>query len=138
MHYIDTNVILSYLGTLDSNHSKAMAVITETDQMVTSSVAALEIRSVLSRTTKLKEEEIEAYLLYASEKKIEFHDLDMNEVLREASKISYAVKMKTLDLLHVASCLLLRADAIISFDREFAEKRKQLLDLGITVRPEIA
>ena len=77
-------------------------------------------------------------MLYASEKKIEFYDIEMNEVLRRASQIAYSVKMKTLDVLHVASCLLLRADAIISFDKEFAERRKQLLGLGIKVEPDIS
>ena len=55
MYYIDTNVILSYLSNEDSNHSKAMTVIKENDAMVTSSITALEIKSVLSRTTKINE-----------------------------------------------------------------------------------
>lgn len=135
MHYIDTNVILSFLNAADSNHSKAISVISETGTMVTSGVTKLEIRSVLSRTTKLKEEEIEAFVLYAGEMSIEVRELDMNEVIRRASEVVYFVKMKTLDILHVASCLLIGADTIVSFDREFTEKRKLLLGLGISVRP---
>ena len=49
MYYIDTNVIISYLNKKDVNHSRALKIVEKGDNMITSPIGILELRSVLSR-----------------------------------------------------------------------------------------
>ena len=67
LNYLDTNVIISFLNKRDTNHARALKIFDSKDRKVTSTVAVLELKSVLSRTTKLGLEEIEAFVDYLPE-----------------------------------------------------------------------
>ena len=64
MDYIDTNVVLSLINPADSNHDIALRLTRESKEMAISMVTLLEMKSLMARTTSLREEEIEAYVQY--------------------------------------------------------------------------
>lgn len=133
MDYIDTNVIISYLSRKDVNHSKALKIMNNRKRAITSMIAVLEMRSVLSRTTNLDVDVIEAYVDYLQEMKVEIPKLDMNAVLADASEIAFRVRMKTLDVLHLSASILLNANNFVTFDGEFREKEKEISAIGLKV-----
>lgn len=134
MNYIDTNVIISFLNSRDVNHERALKTLDHDVEMVTSPVAVLELKSVLSRTTNLGTDEIEAFVDYLPEIKIEVPEVDMDKVVSNASEIAVNIRMKTLDILHLAAGVVLGADEFVTFDREFVEKEKEIVNLGLKVK----
>ena len=133
MNYVDTNVIISYLSRKDVNHSKALKILGNSDRMITSMVAILELRSVLSRTTDLDGDKIEAFVDYLQEMKIEVPELDMNTVFSNAAEIATRLKMKTLDILHLSASMILNASNFVTFDGEFREKENEIGRIGLKV-----
>ena len=103
-------------------------------KIITSPVAALELKSVLSRTTNLGVDEIEAFVDYLPEINVEIPEVDMDRIIRNALEIAVGIRMKTLDLLHISACMVLEADAIITFDREFMEKEKEIANFGLAIK----
>ena len=134
MNYIDTNVIISFLNSRDVNHERALKTLDHDVEMVTSPVAVLELKSVLSRTTNLGTDEIEAFVDYLPEIKIEVPEVDMDKVVSNASEIAVNIRMKTLDILHLSAGVVLEADEFVTFDREFVEKEKEIVNLGLKVK----
>ena len=133
MNYIDTNVIISFISKSDVNHSRALRILDNNEGMVTSPVAILELKSVLSRTTDLGVDEIEAFADYLAEIKIEVPEVDMNKVLNNASDIALRIRMKTLDILHLSASMILDANDFVTFDREFIEKEKEIAGIGLKI-----
>lgn len=133
MNYIDTNVIIAYINERDINHHRAAKAMDELREFVTSQVAVLELKSVLSRTTKLNENEIQAYADYLKFINIDVLESDMNTVFKNASEISYKIKMKTLDILHVSASLVINAYTFVTLDTEFMAKKREMSDIGLEV-----
>ena len=102
--------------------------------MVTSPVAILELKSVLCRTTTLDTDEIEAFVDYLHEINIEVPMIDMNKVISNAIEIAVNIRMKTLEILHLAAGVVLEVDGFITFDREFLEKEKEIENIGLRVK----
>ena len=134
MNYIDTNVIISFLNSRDINHEKALKTLNHDSEMVTSPVAILELKSVLCRTTTLDTDEIEAFVDYLHEINIEVPMIDMNKVISNAIEIAVNIRMKTLDILHLAAGVVLNVDDFITFDREFLEREKEIENIGLRVK----
>ena len=44
------------------------------------------------------------------------------------------IRMRTLDILHLAAGVVLEADDFVTFDREFLEKEKEVANIGLRVR----
>ena len=101
---------------------------------VTSLVAVLELKSVLSRTTNLSVDEIEAFADYLHEIKVEIPEANMNKIISNALEIALGIRMKTLDLLHISASMIIEADAFITFDREFIEKEKEIANIGLIIK----
>jgi predicted nucleic acid-binding protein len=133
MNYIDTNVIISYLNTKDVNHSRALKIVEKGDNMITSPIGILELRSVLSRTTKLNGDEIEAFVDYLLEINLEVPEVDMNKVFSSASEIAIRIRMKTLDVLHLSASVILNASNFVTFDSEFKEKEIEIAAIGLRI-----
>ncbi|MHB8396871.1 MAG: type II toxin-antitoxin system VapC family toxin [Thermoplasmataceae archaeon] len=133
MNYIDTNVIISYLNKKDVNHSRALKILNKDDRMITSPIGILELRSVLSRTTNLDGDEIEAFVDYLPEIKLEVPEVDMNTVFSSASEIAIRVRMKTLDILHLSASVILNASNFVTFDGEFEEKKNEIAAIGLRI-----
>ena len=134
MKYIDTNVIIAFINDNDTNHSKALRVIDGTAEMVTSPITALELRSVLSRSTTLEESEIEAYVDYLDEMNVKVPKINLASVFLRAEEITCEIKMKTLDILHLSASLIIQAEVFVTFDKEFIEKERTIRELGLKVQ----
>ena len=102
--------------------------------MVTSPIAVLELKSVLSRTTSLGEDEIEAFVDYLPEIDVEVPEVDMDRVFSNAIEIAVRIRMKTLNLLHLSASMILEAEDFVTFDREFAEKEIEIANLGMRIK----
>ncbi len=133
MNYIDTNVIISFISKSDVNHSRALRILDNNEGMVTSPVAILELKSVLSRTTDLGVDEIEAFADYLAEIKIEVPEVDINKVLNNASDIATRIRMKTLDILHLSASMILDVNGFVTFDHEFLEKKNEIEGIGLKI-----
>jgi len=131
--YIDTNVVISFLNQRDVNHARALKTLENSDEKVTSYVTILELKSVLSRTTALGVDEIEAFADYLPEIDIKIPEVDMDRVVSNAIAIAVTIRMRTLDLLHLSASMMLGADKFITFDREFSEKKKEIANLGLRI-----
>ena len=134
MNYIDTNVIISFLNNRDVNHARALNILSHDGKMITSPVAALELKSILSRTTNLGIDEIEAFVDYLPEINVEVPEVDMDKVISNAIEIAVRLRMKTLDILHISASMILEADDFVTFDREFAEKEKEIANFGLRIK----
>lgn len=135
-NYIDTNVIIAFINNRDSNHARALKIFNYRNRKVTSMIAVLELKSVLSRTTKLSFDEIEAFVDYLPEINVEVPEVDANKIIRYATDIAVRIRMKTLDLLHISASMIIGADAFITFDREFIEKEKEIEIIGLRIMSE--
>jgi predicted nucleic acid-binding protein len=135
-NYIDTNVIIAFINNRDSNHARALKIFNYRNRKVTSMIAVLELKSVLSRTTKLSFDEIEAFVDYLPEINVEVPEVDENKIIRNAINIALRIRMKTLDLLHISASIIIGADAFITFDREFIEKEKEIANIGLIIKSE--
>ncbi len=100
----------------------------------TSPVAVLELKSVLSRTTNLGVDEIEAFVDYLPEINVEIPEVSMNKIISNAIEIAVRLRMRTLDLLHISASMIIEADAFITFDREFIEKEKEIANIGLIIK----
>ncbi len=134
INYIDTNVIISFLNSRDVNHERAVKTLEHDGEIVTSPVAVLELKSVLARTTTLSSYEIEAFVDYLSEVNIKVPEVDMGKIVSYASELAINIRMRTLDILHLAAGVVLEADDFVTFDREFLEKEKEIANIGFRVR----
>ncbi|MHB1493803.1 MAG: type II toxin-antitoxin system VapC family toxin [Thermoplasmataceae archaeon] len=133
MNYIDTNIIIAYLNVNDVNHPRASKAMNQLDDKVTSQIGLMELRSVLSRTTNLNEDEIEAYVDYLATIKIDVPEVDINKIFRNAAQISYKIKMRTLNTLHLSVSMMVNAHTFVTLDREFLEKKSEISGIGIEI-----
>jgi len=163
MAYVDTNVIISYYYIEDDNHDLAVKVVrrlkNENIKIYVSSLTILEVFSVISR--KLPESKIPPHLRYADERTrilmmvqqalslinpIIINDEPRTELFGEniffhkftkAVELAHQLKLKTLDLLHIAYAIQLAEKGLVNmfvtFDGEIMEKRSLLEKLGIKV-----
>ena len=134
MNYIDTNVVISFLNNRDVNHERALKIFDRGDREVTSLVAVFELKSVLSRTTNLSVDEIEAFVDYLPEINIEIPEASMNKIISNALEIAVRIRMKTLDILHISASMMIGADTFITFDREFIEKEREIANIGVIIK----
>lgn len=135
MEYIDTNVIISFLNSRDVNHARALKTLEHSGEMVTSPLTVLELKSVLSRTTSLSADEIEAFIDYLPEINVEVPEVDMKRVTNNAIEIAVGIRMKTLDILHLSASMILEAEDFVTFDREFGEKEEEIANIGLRIKP---
>ncbi len=128
--YVDTNVIVAFMDLKDPNHERAVKLLKEGDK-VTSHLTVVELTSVYSRAGLEDPQALAIYSLEESE--VELKEVDFNQVLREAFKLANKVKLKTLDLLHISSCLLIGDNEFLTFDNDIARKEAEIRELGIEV-----
>ena len=95
----------------------------------TSPLAVLELKSVLDLTTTLVTYEKEAFIYYLSEIDIKVPEVDMDKVVSYAIELAVNTRMRTLDKLHLAAGVVLEADDLVTFDREFLEKEKKIANI---------
>ena len=123
MEYIDTNILILYIDKNDPKHSMAKQLLNEYSNKIISELNIIEMKSVLSRSN-LMEEQMYAlidYLLIKSDIKIK--PIDINESIMKGNEVVNNLKLKTLNLLHIATAILVKADKFITFDKDFVNKK---------------
>lgn len=134
MIYVDTSIIISYVDLKDINHVKAEEIVRniKSEVKVISKLVLVELTSVFSRARVNKPLEIALY----SAKLVgaEVVEVDYNEVLRRTFKMVPTFNLRTLDLLHVVACSLIKADKFATLDQEIIDKSDVILrELGIEI-----
>ncbi len=132
MMYIDTNAVIAYVDELDPNHDIANDLLKSLKgNKVVSKLTLVELASVYSRASL---NEPLALALYSVKRvKAKIADVDFNEALTHALKLAPLLKLKTLDLLHVAICKAIGAKAFVTFDRDIVAKTNMMHKIGIEV-----
>ena len=133
MEYIDTNILISYIDKNDPKHSMAEQLFSEYSNKIISELNIIEMKSVLSRSN-LMEEQMYAlidYLLIKSDIKIK--PIDINESIMKGNEVVNNLKLKTLDLLHIATAILVKADKFITFDKDFVNKKNLIENYSIEI-----
>jgi len=162
MNYIDTSVIVSALDPLDPRRELARAVLEESEDNVISELVMVELASVLARRELpeelkaklgLREELIiPAVLLYLIRRfGLRYERVDgqmkipilgeMYLPIATAINLSRNLRLKTLDLLHVAYARLLKdqgkpVDVLVTVDEDF-ERVSKIVEDRFNVKIEI-
>ncbi len=133
MEYIDTNILISYIDKNDAKHNMAEDLLNKYTNKVISELNIIEMRIVLSRSN-IKEEEIDALIDYLIIKNnIQIKSIDINKSIVKGNEMVNNLKLKTLDLLHIANAILLNADKFITFDKNFVNKKKPIKNYNLEV-----
>ncbi len=163
MSYIDTSTIIATFDPKDPRRLEAIKALENEPVKIVSELVLAELASVLSRREDLlrqvmhdlklsREEAIIAILVYIL-KRFDIKYKTVNKVARypflgkiygpiaEAVELSTHVKLRTLDLLHIAYIKLLINEGenirkFITLDKEF-EKAKEYLDKRINIKLKI-
>ncbi len=132
MIYLDTNVIISYVDEIDPNHDKAIKLLENLEEnRVVSRLTLLELASVYSRAGLQKPL---AYALYSMKVVgARLVEVDLNEAITQAVKYALHLKLRTLDLLHIASAKLAGTRVFATLDKEIVSKESRLQELGLQI-----
>ncbi len=135
--YIDTSVIVSYVDEADPNHEKAVALVSGiSGRRVVSRLTLAELASVYSRAGLGDPLPLAIY----SVKRVgaELVEVDFNEVLKEAFARAPALKLKTLDLLHVVACSRAGCSEFATLDADVirrADSIRESLNIKVLAPP---
>jgi len=161
--YIDTNILISYYFDEDENHEYSVKIVeklrSKHKQMYVSLLTIVELFSVISR--KIQQLKLPPHIMQLDEKaRIHIIVKQILELLNpavisdepelssingfrgfhvfaKAVNLAYQLKLRTLDLLHIAYALDLASkglvDSIVSLDKEIQEKEPMLQKLGLKV-----
>ena len=132
-NYVDTNVIIS-LAEEDENYGRAKKIKT-IDDLVTGEITLIELNAFYSRKIKdtLKARAATIYSLRLSNVKVV--EVDWNKLRREAERLALGLQLKALDVLQIASAVLIGAPTFITFDKDIVDKKdlvKKLTGIEVT------
>lgn len=133
MIYLDTSVIIAYMDKKDPNHlnSEDLMKIIKNEDKVVSELTKIELASVFSRGNI---RDPQAFAIYSiREVGATIIKVDFNKILLEAFKLSSALKLRTLDLLHVSACKISKISRFATFDKNIIAKRKELEKINIKI-----
>ncbi len=132
MIYLDTNVIISYIDELDPNHDKAVELLSRIKgDRIVSRLTLVELTSVYSRANLPNPPALSLYSIRRVN--AEIAEADFNNVLQTSLRLAELVRLRTLDLLHVAICKVVGAKTFATFDREIISKSNLIEKIGIKV-----
>ncbi len=128
--YVDTNVMIAFMDEKDPNHRRAIDLLSKPKDK-TSFLTLVELASVYSRADL---ENPQALAIYSMEEAgIELLEVDFGDVLKMALGITEKVRLRTLGLLHIASCSLLGEKEFLTFDNDILKRRDEIKELDIEV-----
>jgi len=162
MAYVDTNIVIAYYFREDPNHRKAAKVVEvlrkEGKEMIISPLTLTELYSILSRRSgtyalpprirAIADEKLKIYILVNhiiedirlrlidDEPHVEqVNKTKLFHIYRRAIRYVTDLKLKTLDLLHIAYAILLASKGLVNvfttLDDEILAKRHLLEKLGL-------
>ena len=126
MIYLDTSVMVSYVNERDPLHGRSVEAIEWLGgTRVASRLTAVELTSVFSRVTGAAGEELEALVEYTLRRcGVDVVEVDWGDVFSLALEEAGDLRLKALDLLHVAAASRAGAQAFLTFDRDILSKRE--------------
>ena len=130
--YVDTNVIIS-LAEEDENYERAKKI-KAFDGLVTGEITVIELNAFYSRKFKdtVKARAATIYSLRLSNVKVV--EVDWNRLRREAERLALGLQLKALDVLQIASAVLIGTSTFITFDKDIVDKKELVKKLtGIEV-----
>ncbi len=124
MIYVDTSVMVSYVNERDPLHGKSVEAIEGLSEVrAASRLTTVELASVFSRVTGSAGEELEALVEYTLRRcGVEVIEVDWRDVFSLALEQAGNLRLKALDLLHVAAAYRAGAEAFLTFDRDILSK----------------
>jgi len=127
MIYIDTNVIVSYVDEKDPNHDKVVAMSMRLGkEKAVSQLTLLELASIYARAEFEKPIPLAMYSIKRFDASIV--ETDLNIIIKESLRYVPTLRLKTLDLLHVATARVIGANSIVTLDRDIAKKADVIKD----------
>jgi len=152
--YVDTGILLANVIINDPNHERAQALLKtfKNNEFIVSELSIVEMFSVLSRNLDLIEirgvdlkespsriikaivllalKKINASVLMQKEKLMSYKlgkcNLKMHSMYIEAVELSKKIKLKTLDLLHIALAKQLNAEIFLTLDKDILKKASSI------------
>ena len=151
MAYLDTNVLLSHYFAEDPNHPYATQLVetlrTRGEEMRVSLLTLVELYAYISRrigALKLpphyarlgQKEKVAAVVTHIIKHAgAQLVDNTPADLLQKATQLAHILRLKTLDLLHIAYALHLAEKGLIhtfaTLDKEIAERRDAIERLGL-------
>ena len=133
MMYLDTNVVIAYNDKLDPNHDKARKLLENLrDVKVVSKLTLLELASIYSRADLDDPLSLAIYSIDNAGARIV--NIDLAKILVEAFKLAPFLKLKTLDLIHIAICRNIGADLFATFNKGIIAKANHIRRIGIEIK----
>ncbi len=133
MEYIDTSVLIAFIDKNDDKHYIAEEMLKKYSNKIITKLNIIEMRSVLTRIN-LKMEEIDALIDYLVIKgEIKIIEVNMNKAIIKWNEIIEEIKLKTLDLLHIANAVILNATKFVTFDKDFISKKDRIESYKIEI-----
>jgi predicted nucleic acid-binding protein len=131
--YIDTCVIVSYVDEADPNHERAVRLVEGLGgERFVSMLSLVELASVYSRAGLGEPLPLAVYSVRAVGGRVA--GLDFNKVLREAFERAPALKLRTLDLLHLVACRAAGCEEFATLDAGVAGRADAVSrELGVRV-----
>ena len=132
MIYLDTNIIISFIDELDIDHKRAISLLSKlSNKLIVSRLTLIELASVYARARLENPVSLALYSI----KKVGGEELSFyfNKVFGRALKIAPTLKLRTLDLLHIAISLEVGAKYFATFDNSIINKKDLLKEIGIEV-----
>jgi len=115
--YLDTNIIISFMDELDVNHRRAPSLLSKlNDKLVVSKLTLAELANVYAKAGLENPVSLAIYSI----KKVGGEELSFNfgKAFGRALKIAPLLKLRTLDLLHIAISLEAEAKHFATFDND--------------------
>ena len=133
MIYIDTNIILSYVDEKDPNRDEVIAFSKRLDEdKIVSQLTVVELASVYARAELKKPVPLAIYSIKRFGSSV--IEAELNRVVKESLKHIQAVRLKTLDLLHITTAKVVGARAIATLDKDITKRADTIKNaLGIEV-----
>jgi len=132
--YLDTSLIISYIDEKDPRHADAEKFIESVgpEKRVISPLVLVELASVYSRANLENPLQLAFYSVELI--KAEEIDIDFNEVLKQSIRLAPKLRLRTLNLLHIAACHVTKVEKFATLDKEIASKSEIISNLlGIKV-----
>ena len=132
MIYLDTNVIIAFIDELDPRHSDANELLSSySDDKIVSRLTLIELASVYSRAGLPDSLSLALYSIRRVKARV--MEVNFDDVFTHTFKLAPLLKLRTLNLLHIAFCKTIGVKRFITFDRDIISKSDVIRNIGIEV-----
>ncbi|MDJ0269012.1 MAG: PIN domain-containing protein [Aigarchaeota archaeon] len=122
MIYLDTSLVISYADEKDPNHDAAKRLVERLGgaEKAASRLVLVELASVYARAGLEKPLELALYSIELAGARLV--EIDFSDTLKQAYKLAPLLRLRTLDLLHIAACLVMKATKLATLDQQIIQR----------------